>query len=1036
MSINLCHKVIINEVALYSIRMRLFILSMLAVLLFSLAMGGSSAGVAWVSGRRQIVDQLNSVTTLKEAEINAWLESLQTDIRVELYRDRAEERMLTLLQLETESSEFKNAYMEQHIRFENTILLRPVFEELFLMNRRGQIVIASPSEIEGEYRRSQTYFKAGLIQAGVHLQMFSLSGVSADWNTVVVVHPVQDEQGQVLGVLAGRASLDTLNQIMRERTGLGETGETYLVSSNNILLTDVRDAAYKTGQFFINTEGVNLAVAQHTSDYGWYVNYQDVPVVGVYRWLPRLQVVLLAEQHQDEAFRPIYVTIFINLIFMMVAILGVGILSMSVSRSIVVPIVKLAETAAQIASGDLSQVASVQREDEIGKLAKTFNHMTARLREMLEDEAQRAAALEQEIMERKQIEAALRESEDRYRHVSELTSDFTASVRVDEQGEWTAEWMTVAVTVITGYSFVELQTKGGLESIVHPDDRALVTRNMQAVLRGEAYVSEYRILTKSGETRWLRDYGYPEWDDMLDRVVHLYRAVQDITDRKQAEEGQHQLLQQVQAQARRMQQIIDTVPEGVILLDVERQVRQANPLGRQDLSMLAAVEEGEVLLKLGERPLDEFLTSPPKGLWHELPWEENVYQVLARSIETSATPAGWVLVIRDITQQREFEEHIQQQERLAAVGQLAAGIAHDFNNIMATVILYAQMIERSSTLSARDQRRITAIHQQAQHAAHLIQQILDFGRRAVLEMRELDLFALIKEHIDLLKRTIPENIQVDWTYDPGAYIIRGDPTRIRQMLMNLALNARDAMPKGGQLHIRLERQAFSSVHSVPVPDMEPGLWIKITVSDTGTGIPPDVLPRIFQPFFTTKEPGKGTGLGLAQAHGIVGVHGGYIDVETELGRGTTFVVYLPARVKTSAAAVSLSAEGHDLFTGKGETILLVEDSADTRQALVESLRLLGYRVLTAENGAQALAVLQQEAASIALVLSDVVMPEMGGVALFHNMRDRGYNMPVVLITGHPLDTKVKNLKGLAGWITKPPRLEILGETLANALEFN
>ncbi len=508
-----------------------------------------------------------------------------------------------------------------------------------------------------------------------------------------------------------------------------------------------------------------------------------------------------------------------------------------------------------------------------------------------------------------------------------------------------------------------------------------------------------------------------------------------------------QLEQKVQARTaeltranQQIRQIVDTVPEGVLLLDSQRRVILANPTATANLVTLAGVHVGDVLTRLGDRPLTELLALPPEGLWHEVAVEEQVFQVNARPLEIGPTPEGWVLVIRDVTQQREFDRRIQQQERLAAVGQLAAGIAHDFNNIMATIVLYVQMTARSEELPANIRKRMATINQQAHHATNLIRQIMDFGRRSVLERQPLDLLPFLKAQTQLLERTLPESIQVELAYEPGDYIVVADLTSMQQVVTNLALNARDAMPQGGRLSIGLERMRITGSEPSPLPEMQAGVWVCVTVSDTGTGIPSDALPHIFEPFFTTKAPGAGSGLGLAQVHGIVGQHEGHIDVETWVGEGTTFTIYLPALLTNTESSIALSLEDVLPLAGREEDlILVVEDNETARHALVESLELLSYQALEAVNGQDALRILEQRGEDIALVLSDVMMPVMGGIALLQALKERGLAVPVVMLTGHPLQEELESLQTqgiaslLAGWLPKPPSLEQLAQVVAQAL---
>ena len=513
----------------------------------------------------------------------------------------------------------------------------------------------------------------------------------------------------------------------------------------------------------------------------------------------------------------------------------------------------------------------------------------------------------------------------------------------------------------------------------------------------------------------------------------------EIAERERAEQERERLLTRVQEQAQQVQQIMDTVPEGVLLLDADLRVQSVNPPAREYLSILAGGQGDDTLTYLGERAIKELLTSPPRGLWHEVEVKgppRRLFEVIARPIESGPTPDGWVLVIRDVTKKKEIQRRAQQQERLAAVGQLAAGIAHDFNNNLAVITLYAQTVQRAPNLSAEDFERLATVTQQARRAANLTEQILDFSRRSVLEQRPVDLAPFLKELAKLLERTLEESVQVKLRIGPSECMVRADPSRMQQVLMNLAINARDAMPDGGELRLNLGRTWVRPDESPPLPGMAAGEWIELTVSDTGVGIPSDVLPRIFEPFFTTKAPGEGTGLGLAQVWGIVQQHEGHIDVVSKAEEGTTFTLYLPA-LQVSRPE-TLAHETSALPQGQGETILVVEDYAVTREALVDSLEMLNYRVLAATNGREALEVFEQDQDQIELVVSDAVMPEMGGRALLHALRQRNSGIKMVMLTGHPLGRKLDDLRalGMSAWLPKPLNLDQLAQAVAQALEGN
>jgi two-component system cell cycle sensor histidine kinase/response regulator CckA len=641
-------------------------------------------------------------------------------------------------------------------------------------------------------------------------------------------------------------------------------------------------------------------------------------------------------------------------------------------------------------------------------------------------------AIVRDITERKQIEEALRKREAHQALV--LGSLPMAFYTAHPFGDYGGTWVSDQIDHLVGFTAEEFVADTHLwASRLHPEDSERVLDAFERLPDTGALETEYRWQAADGEYVWLLDRAVLT-RDKEGQPREIIGTWLDITDRKRTEEEREQLLTQIQEQAQQLQQVMDSVPEGVILLDDKARIVLANPLGRTHLGILADTLVGGTLTRLGDRPLPEILASPPQGLWHDIAVEGRCFQIIARPIETGPVPGGWALVVRDVTQQLEFERRAQQQERLAAVGQLAAGIAHDFNNIMAVITLYANMSLRLPDLPPRLYKRLQTIDEEARRASELIQQIMDFSRRAVLERGPMDLLVFVKEQTRLLQRTLPESIIVSLSYGKDEYTIRADPTRIQQAIMNLATNARDAMPEGGQLRISLDLMRVEQDEMGPVPEMQAGEWVCVEMADTGAGIPEDVLPHIYDPFFTTKEPGKGTGLGLAQVYGIVKQHEGHIDVRTIEGEGTTFIIYLPAL--TVAGAATPPAEIKDLPKGEGQTILLVEDDARTRAAMVSSLELLGYEVLETANGREALEVLEHHASQIALVLSDMVMPEMGGRVLFQELTRLHPGTKVMLMSGHPMEEgalEQLRAEGLTGWLPKPPDLARLAEAIAQAL---
>jgi len=413
-------------------------------------------------------------------------------------------------------------------------------------------------------------------------------------------------------------------------------------------------------------------------------------------------------------------------------------------------------------------------------------------------------------------------------------------------------------------------------------------------------------------------------------------------------------------------------------------------------------------------------------------------EMSSRLISYEGGPAV-LSVARDITERQRMEEQLRQQQRLAAVGQLAAGVAHDFRNLLTTILLYAQMDRRHPGLPPKVGKDLDIIMEESNRAADLVQQMLDFSSRAMIRREPLDLAAFVDGLLDdLLRRTIPEHVKLALETSPAggdaSLIVRADRGRIQQALMNLALNARDAMPDGGELRFALSPVEVKRDDRPPVPGMEPGGYVCLTVSDTGTGMTDEVQDHLFEPFFTTKDVDEGTGLGLAQVYGIVRQHHGHVDVTSTVGDGTTFRIYLPQAEDEDAVEDADDGEPAPTPRGRGETILVVEDAGPILRAVEAGLTSLNYRVVSAPDGQQAMAVMADE--DVDLVLTDVVMPDMGGKVLLHELRAASPNLPVLAMTGHVLEEDGDALKeaGFSDVIPKPFSMPCLATLIRAALD--
>jgi PAS domain S-box-containing protein len=392
-------------------------------------------------------------------------------------------------------------------------------------------------------------------------------------------------------------------------------------------------------------------------------------------------------------------------------------------------------------------------------------------------------------------------------------------------------------------------------------------------------------------------------------------------------------------------------------------------------------------------------------------------------------------MIEDVTQRKSLEEQFRQAQKMEGVGQLAGGIAHDFNNLLTVISSYADMLAQSFPEGDERVEDATAISNAAARSAELTRQLLAFSRQQVLQPRVLDLNEVIADVQKILGRLLREDIEIATVFAPTLGAILADPGQVEQVIVNLAVNARDAMPKGGTLTITTANVELDATYADAQRTMEPGLYTVLTMTDTGIGMEADVRRRIFEPFYTTKELGKGTGLGLATVYGIVKQSNGYVWVDSEPGRGATFTVYLP-QVQGGAEPIAPSSATATAAVGGHETILLVEDEEGVRKLTLKVLQRLGYTVLTATNGEEALNVLEQRGASIDLVITDVIMPKLAGHDLAERLSQRYPRCRVLFMSGYAPDAigRHRVLDKRTAFLPKPFSPTGLGQKVREVLD--
>ncbi len=373
--------------------------------------------------------------------------------------------------------------------------------------------------------------------------------------------------------------------------------------------------------------------------------------------------------------------------------------------------------------------------------------------------------------------------------------------------------------------------------------------------------------------------------------------------------------------------------------------------------------------------------------------------VAARLRDLNGDFLGVVQCARDITHEMQIQKHLLHSQKMEAVGKLSGGIAHDFNNILTIILGYCDLIRKKADLDPMIRKQVDEIEKTAERACNLTRQLLAFSRKQIMQPVALDMNRLIESLTKMLERLVGEDIHIERRLEENLWSVWADPVFLEQILLNLVINARDAMPSGGNITIQTSNLSLTHSRDAGLFTIRPGEYVCLRVSDTGQGIDPEIQPRIFEPFFTTKPEGRGTGLGLATVYGIVKQLGGYILLESALGKGTAFDILIPRSLKRPEETQQRVPSDTHGDTGGSETILVVEDEEALRSMIEEVLNGSGYKILTASNGTEALETLRR-VSDIHLVITDVVMPEKNGITLSREIARYAPQMPILFMSGY------------------------------------
>ena len=562
-----------------------------------------------------------------------------------------------------------------------------------------------------------------------------------------------------------------------------------------------------------------------------------------------------------------------------------------------------------------------------------------------------------------------------------------------------------------------------LEDLVTDKYRASCQAHFKQLLMGAPYIEcDMEMCSKDKTPVVLSGHVVPRKSN--EKVVGVQAVLRNTTRETLAE-------RRAEASEVLLLELVEGLHDGICLLAEEGQILFQNAPANSYLQKMGRLSEDGRLLALHDISFDNFVEMANKPIDIIIDEEHlNIYEVELISFTRATEDGKWVLTIRDVTTERQTRAAAEQKNRLSAVGQLAAGIAHDFNNILSVIMGFAQILGRKDYLNNGDREDLGRIYKQGERAAQLVQQILDFGRQTNVERHRIDLIPVIDDTIKLLLRILPDNIVLSTNCKIQSAPVDVNITQLQQVLTNLIVNARDAMPHGGEIILSLKEICDATKHAYLAKEQESGAWIHLSVHDNGIGMCQDVVERVFEPFFTTKEPGSGTGLGLAQVYGIIKQHKGYIDLKSELDKGSVFHIYLP--ISTESQPSEIENLKPETIRGNGTTILVVEDEPDVLATIQTMLESINFRVLTAEDGEAAQTTLTAASKEISAVLTDLSMPHKTGLELCEWMKVTCPEIPTLLMSGYPIfNESDHNLA--SGYICKPIKIDELTAHLERLL---
>ncbi|MBI2413907.1 MAG: PAS domain S-box protein [Deltaproteobacteria bacterium] len=859
-------------------------------------------------------------------------------------------------------------------------------ETVSLVSPAGKVLASTDPSKTGTDRSDSQSFIEGSRKAAL-VEENNGSGVT----DIVFSVPLRDEaSGGLLGVVTATVPFTDLNRLLSGESnkelgalswskGRHETMEVYLVNRDRVMLTDsifIKDAAMRQK---VATDPVGKCLDEGVEMTGFYRDYRGVEVAGASMCFPGLGWTLLVETDESEVVRPAEEMLKSAVIAAGIVIVLIIGLYLLIIRKMVKRVGTISRAAGEIASGNYDVALPVKSLDEIGELNMAFNRMARDIRE-------RNAEI---LMEK-----------DRARSYLDLAGVVIVAIGLDRR----VKLINRKGCELLGLPAGDIIGSDWFENFIPANVRAKLggffVMYVNGEIKGDYYENE--IMASDGSLRMVA------WHNTLLKdpsgaVIGTLSSGEDITERRRAEEA-------LRVSERKYRTILEESRDVIFVATPDLRLMDLNPVAEEvfgyRLPELVGkslegffIEEGDrerLKGELGEKgEVKGFDARVRKKDGQEI-W----LSISARRVEETGGGPVCRGILRDITRHKHLEAQLLQAQKMEAIGQLTGGIAHDFNNILTAIMSSAGLLELMLPMGSRQMNYVRQIVSSSERASKLTRGLLAFSRKTLVELKSVRVNEIIRNMEKLLSRLIGEDIDFKVSLTDADPVVTADVSQIEQVLMNLATNARDAMPSGGALSIVTETITLAPESLKEKGYMLPGEYALITVSDTGEGMERKVAERIFDPFFTTKEVGKGTGLGLAIVYGIMKQHNGYVDVYSELGVGTQFKLYLPLAGIKAEDEAEIRSEAQ---VGGTETILLAEDDAEVRNLIKALLEEFGYTVVEAVNGEDAVrqyAVLGKE---VDMLVLDMIMPRMNGKEAFGEIRKMNPSVRALFLSGYSQD---------------------------------